>query len=149
MDQPRFAGMYHPWRALRRMSHVRLRWEKLPEGMLGMTDFDTNEVILDPEQNVTQADRRSTLTHELHHLLRGPVPTLMRHREEVTCDRLAARLLLPDIKAIGDALAWADRNIAEAAAELWVDEDMLKVRLEHLHPSERGYLKRRLAEPGE
>lgn len=146
MLRPTLPDMYHPWRALRRMSNVTLRWEPLPEGMLGMTDFDTNEVILDPEQNKTQADRRSTLTHELHHLLRGPVPLWRRSREENECDHLAARLLMPDVKVIGDALAWANMDLAVAAEELWVDEDMLRIRLDRLHPSERGYLKRRLAE---
>jgi len=41
----------------------------------------------------------------------------------------SARLLLPDVAPIGDALAWAQRDVAAAAEELWVCEDILRVRL--------------------
>ena len=47
---------------------------------------------------------------------------------------------VPDERA---ALAWA-HNLDEAADELWVDVETLEVRLAHLHPSERHYLRRRL-----
>lgn len=142
---PTFSDMYHPWRAFRSLTHVKLRWAPLPKGILGLTDFDTNEVVLDPDQNVTQADRRCTIAHEMHHLIRGPVPPHLQRREEVEIDKQAARLLLPDVERIADAMIWA-HGLGEAAEELWVDEDTLRVRLRHLHPAERGYLKRRLAE---
>jgi hypothetical protein len=35
-----------------------------------------------------------------------------------------------------------------AAEELWVCEDTLRVRLKHLHPAERGWLRRRLEQEG-
>lgn len=57
----------------------------------------------------------------------------------------AARWLLPDIVVVGDALAWAT-SLDEAADELWVDRRTLQARLDHLHPSERHYLRRRLNE---
>lgn len=120
-----------------------LRWSTLPDGLLGYTDFDLSEVVLSPR--LDQAQRRCTIAHETQHILRGPVPEHMQFREEVVADRLAARLLMPDIKIVGEALAWAMSN-AEAADELWVDEAMLRVRLNSLHPAERGYLKVRLAE---
>lgn len=60
-------------------------------------------------------------------------------------DREAARLLLPDVLTIADALAWA-HTIEEAAEELWVDVDTLRARLRCLHPVERGYLTRALAD---
>lgn len=144
---PTFSDMFHPWRQFRNLSHVKLRWATLPDGILGLTDFDRNEVILDPVQNRTSADRRCTITHEMHHLIRGPVPRHLTEREEREIDKQAARLLLPDIKRIGEALAWA-HDLTEAAEELWVDEDTLKIRLQHLHPAERGYLRGRLHDPG-
>lgn len=135
--------MHNPWQAFRALTHISLRWAQLPDGLLGYTDFDLMEVVLSPR--LDQAQRRCTIAHETQHLLRGPVPEHFQAREEVTADKIAARLLLPDIKVVGEALAWARSN-AEAADELWVDEAMLRCRLDHLHPAERGYLKKRLAE---
>lgn len=111
--------------------------------MLGYTDFVAGEVVL--SLRLDQAQRRSTIEHERQHCLRGPVMPHMEAREERVVDNLSSRLLLPDIARIGDAMVWT-HSLAEAADELWVDEQMLKCRLEHLHPSERGYLRRRLEE---
>lgn len=135
--------MHHPWRAFRDLSHIRLRWAVLPSGLFGYTDFESNEVVL--AEGLTQAERRCTIAHETQHILRGPVPAHLRAREERTVDRTAARLLLPDIKVVADAMAWA-QSVDEAADDLWVDPSMLRVRLASLHPSERGHLHRRLAE---
>lgn len=134
--------MHHPWQAFRALTHIRLRWAALPEGMLGYTDHERREVVL--AVGLTQAERRCTIAHETQHVLRGPVPTYLLRREEHAVDREAARLLLPDIKAVGDALAWA-LSVEEAAEELWVDVETLQCRLRTLHPVERGYLHRRLA----
>lgn len=68
-----------------------------------------------------------------------------RGGEELRVRRLAARMLLPDIRKIGEALAWA-HTYTEAAEELWVDLDTLLDRLDSLHPAELHYLRRRLAE---
>ena len=86
---------------------------------------------------MTQAERRCTIAHEAEHMA--------GERREVSADRNAARLLLPDIHEVGEALAWA-HSLHEAADELWVDEATLRARLDALHPSERHYLNRRLAE---
>lgn len=131
--------MHHPWRAFRALSHIRLRWARLPDGLYGYTDHDAGEIVL--AVGLTQAERRCTIAHETQHAMRGPVPSYLRAREERTVDREAARLLLPDIRVIGDALAWAF-DVEEAAAELWVDPDTLRARLASLHPVERGYLRR-------
>ena len=53
--------------------------------------------------------------------------------------------MLPDIRAVAEAMAWAHTPM-EAAEELGVDLYVLRKRLRHLHPSERGYLERRLAD---
>lgn len=91
--------------------------------------------------------------HELVHLERGPAVRGYGAREELEVSKEAARRLLPDIRGVGEALAWAARGrefdaacLDEAADELWVDRGTLRVRLEHLHPAERAYLKRRLEE---
>ena len=135
--------MHHPWRAFRELADWTLLWATLPEGILGLTDFRTRTVILD--RDLTQAERRCTIAHETEHIRRGPAYGGCQAREERIIDRNVARLLLPDIKQIGEALAWSLSN-AEAAEELWVDEPTLAARLTHLHPAERGYLARRLAE---
>lgn len=135
--------MHNPWHAFRALTHITLRWAHLPEGVWGYTNHDLGEVVL--AHGLNQAERRCTIEHERHHVLRGPVPKHYQAREEVAVDNLAARMLLPDVKAIGEALAWS-QSMSEAADELWVDEFMLRCRLKHLHPAERGYLKIRLAE---
>lgn len=132
---------HHPWRAFRELTDWTLRWAQLPDGVWGQTCWVTKTVTLTTGMN--QAERRCTIAHETQHVLRGPVPAAFEVREEVAVDRNVARLLLPDIHAIGEALAWAPR-IEEAAEELWVDGIILETRLRTLHPSERAYLRRRL-----
>lgn len=136
--------MHHPWRAFRDLVDWTLEWAHLPSGTWGITDFETKTVTL--THGMSQTERRCTIAHETQHILRGPVPLHLVVREERTVDANAARLLIPDVEAIGDALAWA-HNLHEAADELWVDPEILTARLEHLHPAERGYLRRRLGEP--
>lgn len=133
--------MHHPWRAFRELVDWTLHWAHLPEGLLGLIDFGAQTVTLD--SRLTQAERRCTIAHETEHIRRGPVPAHLRAREERTVDRNVARRMLPDIKAVGEALAWA-HQLEEAADELWVDEATLRARLEHLHPAEQHYLRRRL-----
>lgn len=138
--------MYHPWRAFRALTDVRLRWAHLPDEMFGYTNYEANEVVL--AHDLTQAERRCTIAHEVEHILRGPVPPHLIEREEKAVDRNVARLLLPNIDEVADALAWAN-DIVTAAEELWVDEGTLKARLTYLHPAERAYLKNRLGGPWE
>lgn len=116
------------------------RLAPLPAGVWATTDHVMQTITIRP--GLTQAERRSCLAHELEHVERGPRPST--RREELICDQAAARKLI-DLRALGEALAWA-HDLDEAAEELWVDCSLLEVRLAHLHPSERAYLKRRLAE---
>lgn len=135
--------MYHPWRALRQLGDEwTLVWAPIAGVVdrLGLTSWHDKTITLDPDQD--QAQRRSTLAHELVHVERGPVDCRYRHREERYVDAVAARRLI-GIRELGEALAWA-HDLAEAADELWVDESMLRARLAHLHPAERHYLRRRL-----
>lgn len=133
--------MHHPWRTFRDLADWTLIWAPLPFGVWGLTNFRTKTVTLAP--GMTQVQRRCTIAHETQHVIRGPVARHHQAREERVVDRNAARLLLPDISAVGEALAWS-QNEDEAADCLWVDRYTLRARLDALHPSERAYLKRRL-----
>lgn len=132
---------HHPWRAFRELVDWTLLWAPLPTGTWGVTDFEAKTVTLKDDLN--QVERRCTIAHETQHVLRGSVSAAMEAREEEQVDRNAARLLLPDVHVVGEALAWA-HSLDEAADELWVDVPTLEARLRSLHPSERAYLKRRL-----
>lgn len=134
-----FGRMYHPWGRLRDLAHFTLHREHLPEGVLGETDFDAKTVTL--AIGLDQAERRSTLAHELEHIERGWSPCDVR--TECQIERAAAVKLI-GIRDLGEAMAWAS-GLEEAAEELWVDVPLLRARLAHLHPAERAYLRRRLA----
>jgi IrrE N-terminal-like domain len=140
---------YHPWRHLGRLTHITLRWTRDDDeldGALGWFYVDRDEIVMDSRQ--TQAQRRSTLAHELVHAERGDEPCgspVLDLRQEDVVSKAAARRLIPDIRALGEVLAWA-YDVHEAADELWVDPWTVRVRLDHLHPSERAYLRRRLSD---
>ena len=112
-------------------------------GLWGLTDWSTRTIWLD--RRLRQVEARATLAHELEHVRRGRLPADRRlaAREEAEVEQAAARKLI-GLHALGDALAWA-RCLAEAADELGVDEPLLATRLEHLHPSERAWLRDRVA----
>lgn len=134
---------HNPWRAFRELTDWTLKWRRLPAGVWAETCFETHTVTM--TLGLNQAERRCTIAHETQHILRGPAPEGMEEREEEVVDRIAARLLLPDVRAVGDALAWSP-DLYVAASELWVDEFILGSRLRHLHASERAFLKRRLSD---
>ena len=137
-------SLYHPWRRLRDLVDVTLHWHD--GGVAGWCRHSTQDVSL--RRGMTQAERRSTICHEMVHLERGPAVKGYIAWDEREVSKEAARRLLPDVRAVGEALAWAS-CLEEAADELWVDLGTLRVRLEHLHPAERGYLKRRLEDQDE
>lgn len=134
--------MHHPWREFRALADWTLQSALLPLDFVGITDFDDKTVTLD--RRLLQAERRCTIAHEIEHIRRGPVPTdpVLAAREEEQIDTAVARKLI-SLEQLGEALAWS-ANMQEAAAELWVDLPTLEARLNHLHPSERHYLRRRL-----
>lgn len=128
--------MHHPWRALRHLSDWTLLWRDLGDDCLGETDHDARTVTL--TTGMTQAQRRSTIAHEVAHVERGPVPRWLEPREESHVDALAARRLI-SWPALLDACRWA-LTLEELAEELWVDEATAECRLRHLHPSEKAKL---------
>lgn len=129
----------HPWRDLRALPEITLLWHD--GGKRGYYNFNTQTISL--RRGMTQAQRRSTLQHELHHHYRGRYLRSILQREEQACELAAARDLI-DVRKLGEALAWST-DARVVAEELWVDIDLLRIRMAHLHPSERAYLRERLA----
>lgn len=125
-------GMWHPWRtAAERYPHITIVTEHpLPRGVAGLIKDTTIWLC----STLTQAERRSVLTHELQHLERGiPAPEYLA-REERLVDELAARQLIPLPKLI-EVLHWT-RDPYEIADELWTDAHTVRVRLNTLDPIE-------------
>jgi hypothetical protein len=129
---------------LRALAGWRLTRHK--RGDYGYTDHEARTISL--RADLTWPQLRSTLVHEVLHATRGPALDTLGDREEMRVRKETARLLLPSIHAVADALAWSQVRAREAAADLGVDVDVLWDRLDHLHPAEHHYLRRRLAEVG-
>jgi len=93
---------------------------------------------------LTQAERRCTLTHELVHRERGPLPAdeAAAAREERLVDEIAARRLITNT-ALVDGLRWT-RHPRELAEHLWVDEPTLQTRMATLDPLEVSQLEHQL-----
>jgi len=134
---------FHPWG---RFGALGRAWKLIRHngGVKGLTDFEDQTISL--RIDLTWEERRCTILHETLHAERGPALDSFEEREELRVRKETARLLLPDVRVIGEALAWSGCRVREAAEELGVDTDTLWDRLDHLHPSERGYLRTRLAE---
>lgn len=136
-------GTWHPWRHLNTdHAHLEVRFTDLPDGLLGYTDLARGVVVLD--KRLTQVERRCTLTHELEHVHRGPVPADpgLAAREESIVDRIAARRLVT-LGELIDALLWSDRE-HDVADQLWVDIPTLRTRLADLAAHERAAIVERL-----
>ena len=56
--------MFHPWRALRALSHVVVEWARPHPTVPAATD-GASRIWLDPR--MSQVERRCVLTHELVH----------------------------------------------------------------------------------
>jgi hypothetical protein len=136
-------GIWHPWRHLRHHHpHINVRFADLPEGLLGYTDHARGEVVLD--RSLTQVERRCTLTHELEHVHRGPVPLdpCLADREEAVVDGIAARRLV-SLRELIEALLLSNHE-HDVADELWVDVPTLRTRIAGLADAERAAIEDRL-----
>lgn len=133
--------MWNPWRRLREIATIDLQWADM-DNQMGVIEYTGPTITL--TTGMTQAERRSTLTHELVHYERGPCHPTHTVREEAAVDREAAKRLI-GIRELGEALAWST-DATEVAEELWVDVATVKARMTCLHPAERAYLRRRLAD---
>jgi hypothetical protein len=92
---------------------------------------------------MTFAERRCTVLHEVEHVLRGPCSDAS---DELDINRHCARLLLPKMRDVMDALIWHHGDHDAAADDLWVDPWTLDVRLASLAGEERAYYRERLAD---
>ena len=132
--------MHHPWRLLRSRPHLNVSFTDLP--------FDTNGLIRSDgtillARDLLQVERRCTLMHELIHDERG-IPHGHDPAEESRVEQESAHRLIP-LDGLVDAARWTE-HLQEAADVLWVTEDLLRVRIEHLHPAERHAIARALNE---
>lgn len=127
----------NPWRVLaEHHPHVAvIRWP-IPE--LGRYYHRLKTIVV--RENLRIVEERAVLWHEIVHLERGD-EHCDRRTERNRIEREAARRAI-DIEELADALLWSDQP-SEVADQLKVTEDLLQLRLRHLHPSERGYLRRR------
>lgn len=93
-DQPRTmpAMSWHPWRLLRNQPDIALRWERMP-GRLGSWCERTRTITLHPDQS--QAERRSTLTHELAHAAAGHGGACSQLVEAQVDNQAARELIAP------------------------------------------------------
>lgn len=121
------------------MGHVTLHLCDLPAPLSGVTDGRTVWLF----DGLTQAQRRCVLAHELVHVRLGH-GTRQPDAVERQVRAITARYLLPDIRAVGEVVAWAHDH-DEASEELWVTPGVLADRLEGMTGAEREWLSRRLA----
>ena len=132
----------NPYDLLDDIPHVTLVFDQLPDGERGRWYPDLELIVVD--ERLTQAERRSSLMHELTHRALGHVPTgdeRLDARQERECEEEAARLLIP-LSRLAEASLWG-RSPVELADELWVDVDTLKTRVFTLTSHEKAYINRR------
>ncbi len=134
---------HHPWRRFAELADWSLRWAELPPGVMGLTCHQSRTVTL--ALGMSQAERRCTIAHETEHIERGPVAPQQAPREELQIDRAVARLLIPDLRQLVDAMTWAGGHLEAAADALWVDDYLLAARLGSLTGRERHYVDSRLS----
>lgn len=129
---------YNPWRRLARHMSVNVRAELL---LHIDAVADGNRIWL--RRGLTQAQRRSALTHELVHAERGPVPQFAEAKEEELVERIAARRLIA-LDDLAEALVWHGGEVhADTAADCWSDVTMLRARIRACTTRELEYLHRR------
>jgi hypothetical protein len=96
-------------------------------------------------KDLTQAQRRSALAHELVHAERGDTACCSdwhAGKQERRVEGTAARRLISSERLV-DALLWADDE-RELADVLWVDVEMVRARLAGLSESEKRDIEERL-----
>lgn len=134
----RRAQPWNPWLHLRQHHpDVRVHEVELPRHRLGCVDLARRIVWLD--WRLTDAERRSTLAHEIGHLERGMCcDPIAQPAEERAVDDWAARLLI-DARALVRAIQWS-AHLPEIADELCVDMYMVEARLRGLTDDEQDFI---------
>lgn len=140
------SSRYSPWRELRALESVIFDQVDLPSGNAWWVPGE--QVIL-MRPRLLQVERRCALAHELGHRDLGHSGQCrygdadrQSARAEESADQWAARRLIT-VDALGSVLVWTDDR-DEAAEELWVTRRLLDVRLAHIHPAERAYVRAQL-----
>ena len=96
---------YHPWRDARRRRHLSIEFvDDLPDGVRGRITGDKIEM----NRHMLGDERRCTISHELVHDERRifPADRVLRAREELRVERIAARRLIA-LDRLVDALVWS------------------------------------------
>lgn len=109
----------------------------------GVWDPDTRTIWL--HRDLTPAQRRCTLAHEVIHAARGDekcADHVLTARQERLVDEIAARLLIP-LDALADALA-TDPHEPALCEALHVDVPTLAARLRYLTAEEVVHLQTRI-----
>lgn len=131
--------MWHPWRVLRDRLDITLIWtDDLSDGVLGATD---GARICMPLHQL-QAEWRCTLTDELIHIEpghRGCQPPAI----EAEVSHRSGSALHP-LNGLVRTVVWA-ASPEELADELWVDLNMLFIRLDTCTDRERRVVNASLA----
>lgn len=129
--------MHHPWRHVRALVEWTVHWtHDLPEGVDAATRWSDKTIWL--RHGLTQVQRRCIIEHERQHVIRGPGGVIRVEERAVDIATAHALVALDDL---ADAARWA-RSLPELAEELNVTQEVVHVRLLHLHPSERAVLRR-------
>lgn len=126
----------NPWKALH--PDVVLTEAHIPER--GRYYHSRRAIVL--RKGMSLVEQRATLIHEVIHAERGDeVCSEKTDRNHV--EREAARRAI-NVRDLAEALMWSEQP-GEVADELKTTEELLAIRLQHLHPAERGFLRRRLS----
>jgi len=130
---------YHPWRRLRERPDVDITWTTMPEDVLADTDGLT---CIRLDSRLLQVERRIAIDHELAHIELGHTCGADTAQEVAAC-KLSARRLI-GVRDLAEAMRWTT-DVSEVADILWVTEDVVITRMQHLHPAERHLLLRATA----
>jgi Zn-dependent peptidase ImmA (M78 family) len=134
---------YNPYAVLRANPEWTVEWscDLLPPGTRARWYEGLKTLIT--ASGLTRVERRCVVAHEVEHALaghRGDVPERVHLRQEQYADQEAAYKLIP-IRLLAEALEWSN-DWFEVADYCDVTERLLRVRIDHLHPSEEALLRR-------